>query len=162
MSKDIEIIERQRQSFKEFMQKHKLNAFSWAKKAGIAEATIRHYLSGRNQSLTSVNLERLATSVGARLEELIGQITLPKINQPINISNFNPSNSIEIERDLFIQVFTDLEMFILNNRMNVSVKVRANILLSWYKLTQLLKQNGQEKASPEMFKELFNKIAAEG
>ena len=71
MNKDIEIIEKQRQSLKEFMLKHKLNAFSWAKKAGISEATIRHYLSGRNSSLTSVNIEKLASAVGAKTQDLI-------------------------------------------------------------------------------------------
>lgn len=162
MDKDIEITARQRHSFKEFMHKHKLNAYAWAKKAGIAEATIRHYLSGRNQSLTSVNLERLAKVMGVKPDDLISQDPSIKTNEPFNIDSFKPSQSIEIQRDLFIQVFMDLEIFILKNKMDISAKVRANILLSWYQLAQLLQQNDQVKASPELFKELFYKIAAEG
>ncbi len=162
MNKDMEIIEKQRQSFKEFMQKHKLNAFAWAKKAGISEATIRHYLSGRNNSLTSVNLERLAKAVGARSEDLVGQIDSPRILEPLSIDNFEFSNLVEIKRDLFVQVFIDLDEFMLSNRINISAKAKANILLSWYQLAQILQRGGDAEISPELFKDLFYKIASEG
>jgi|GEM_PF-2866581 len=157
MNKDIEIIEKQRQSLKEFMLKHKLNAFSWAKKAGISEATIRHYLSGRNSSLTSVNIEKLASAVGAKTQDLISNSSS---REAVSLSENN--NSFEMQRDLFIQVFLDLEMFISKNNIKSSPRVKANILLAWYQLTELLQKTGEKEDSPELFQELFYKIAAEG
>jgi transcriptional regulator with XRE-family HTH domain len=153
---DIDIIENQRRSFKHFMLKNKLNAFSWAKKAGISEATIRHYLSGRNNSLTSVNIERLAKSVGASAQDLIGNINVDYSDSQ------NEINSFEVNRELFTQVFIDFEDFIIKNDIKVSSKVRANILLSWYQLTELMQKTGETSSSPELFQELFYKIAAEG
>ena len=41
-------------------------------------------------------------------------------------------------------------------------KVKANILLAWYQLTELMQKNGEKSFSPELFQELFYKIAAEG
>jgi DNA-binding Xre family transcriptional regulator len=154
---DTDIIENQRQSFRAFMHKHKLNAFAWAKKAGISEATIRHYLSGRNKSLTSVNIERLAKSVGAKPQDLIGNS-----ETTINNSMQQSDNYFEVHRELFIQVFLDLEDFITQNNININPAARANILLAWYQLTELLQKTGETKASPEIFQELFYKIAAEG
>ncbi len=152
----MDIIENQRQSFRNFMLKNKLNAFSWAKKAGISEATIRHYLSGRNNSLTSVSIERLAKSVGASAQDLIGNIDLVDSDTQKDI------NSCEVNRDLFVQVFIDFENFIIKNNIKVNSKVKANILLAWYQLTELMQKNGKKTTSPELFQELFYKIAAEG
>lgn len=45
------------------MQEHNFSAYSWTKNAGVAETTIRHYLSEKNKSITMVNLKNLANSI---------------------------------------------------------------------------------------------------
>ena len=128
-----EIIENQRQSLKNFMQKHKLNANAWAKKAGIAEATIRHYLSGRNHSLTSVNLELLANAAGVNSADIIS-VEAEK-DKDHNLKTFKPKLTLEIQRDLFIHAFEEFERLSLDNK-DASAKERANAILSWYQLIQ--------------------------
>ena len=64
------------------MHEHKLNAYSWAKKAGVAEATIRHYLSEKNKSITMVNLEKLANSMKVTVDYRASCKT------PIMLNNF--------------------------------------------------------------------------
>lgn len=66
-----EIKDYQRKCFINFMQENNLKSHTWAKKAGISEATIRHYLSGRNSSMTAVNLELLAQSIKVKINNII-------------------------------------------------------------------------------------------
>lgn len=66
-----EIKDYQRSCFINFMKKNGLKCHTWAKKAGISEATIRHYLSGRNASMTAVNLELLAQSLKVNISNII-------------------------------------------------------------------------------------------
>lgn len=144
-----EIIQKQRDSFKQFMQKNNLNANAWAKKAGITEATIRHYLSGRNQSLTSVNLERLAKAIGVRATDIISS----EIEKDPDIKNFKPKSIIEIERNLFIHAFEEFERLGLDNK-NSNPKERANAILSWYQMAQ---ENLFDKDSPNIYKDILYK-----
>ncbi len=65
------IANRQRDAILKFMRKNNLNSNSWSRMAGIAESTIRHFLSGRNQSITTLNLELLAKSINATPHELM-------------------------------------------------------------------------------------------
>ena len=66
-----EIKSYQRSCLVNFMKKNKLNSGLWSKKAGISEGTIRHYLSGRNSSITIANLGLLAQSVNVKISDLI-------------------------------------------------------------------------------------------
>ena len=66
-----EIKNYQRECFIRFMKENGLKSSTWSKKAGISEATIRHYLSGRNSSMTAVNLELLAQSTNASISSII-------------------------------------------------------------------------------------------
>jgi hypothetical protein len=66
-----EIVNYQRNCFMNFMKANNLKSSTWAKKAGIAEATIRHYLSGRNLSMTLLNLGLLAQSEKVEICDLI-------------------------------------------------------------------------------------------
>jgi hypothetical protein len=149
MTKDITIAEKQRKAFSSFMQEHKLKASSWAKKAGLTEATIRHYLSGLNQSITSINLEKLAKAAGVAPNELLG------------IRQEQDESSIEIEKDLFIQTFVDLDNFIIESNLKLDAKTHANILLAWYELAQLLDRDHTNKTSIETFKNLTQKLLAQ-
>lgn len=66
-----QIKKNQRICFIKFMKKNGLKSNTWAKKAGVAEATIRHYLSGRNSSMTSLSLQLLAQSIKVNIANLI-------------------------------------------------------------------------------------------
>ena len=145
MEKDI--IEDQRNNLKKFMQLHKLKMSSWTKKAGIAEATLRHYLSGRNKSMTSVNLEKLAQAAGVNSIELIKASTIDK-------------NFMQIDKELFSHTFVDVENFINKSNLQLEAKMRANILLAWYELAQILQKNHQSPASLDSLKELIIRMLA--
>ena len=145
---DLDITAAQRENFKQFMQQHKLKPSSWAKKAGIAEATIRHYLSGRNRSITIVNLEKLARVVGAKPENLLHSSKQSGEN----------NNSLEIQKDLFVQTFADANKFIKSLNLELEPEAHANILLTWYELAQIHQENKLNPNSSEPFKELLQKI----
>ena len=138
---DIEIIEKQRNAFKQFMEIHKLKMFPWAKKAGISEATIRNYLTGRNQSLTSVTLEKLANAARAPLSDLLGEIT----------------NS-DIDKNMFIQSFIDMEEFLAQSGLNLEPKVKATALLAWYELAKILEKDPKALEIPQSLNNLMTNI----
>lgn len=155
---NTEIIEKQRNCFKQFMQKNGLNAFSWAKKAGIAEATIRHYLSGRNKSLTSVNLEKLARSVGVRPEILMNC----SLNDDLNIDgySFGSSKEIEIDRELFIYVFVQVEKYLQEKNLILpSSEVKANVIIAFYQLIKLLNIEKNVSEYMNLLDDLIKKIS---
>jgi transcriptional regulator with XRE-family HTH domain len=152
MTANSTIIDKQRQAFKSFMAIHKLNAFAWAKKAGISEATVRHYLNGRNQSITIVNLEKLAKAAGVNTEELLRM-------DNIEISK-EDDNIVKVNKDLFIQTFTDLNNFIIESDIKLDPQTHAHALLAWYELAQMLQKNNSEPLSLEPFKELLQQVIA--
>lgn len=139
---EAEIIEKQRKALKDFMHNKNLNANAWAKKAGIAEATIRHYLSGRNNSLTLLNIEKLAIAAGVGLNELINYNSIDSSNQS---ATENP-NLIEIEPSLFIEVCQIVEKYIIDNKIsNIDVRIKTEVSLAWYQLIVLF--NAREKTN---------------
>jgi transcriptional regulator with XRE-family HTH domain len=150
MEKDI--LERQRENFKSFMKENKLNANSWAKKAGIAEATIRHYLSGRNKSITALNIEKLAEAINVDSEVLL------------NSSNkkIKDNDIIKIQKDLFVQTFQEVHNFLNDSNIEINPVMHANILLSWYEVAQMQEEDKIDSSSIEPFKELIKKIISGG
>ncbi len=145
MDKNEHIIERQREAFREFMHKHKLKAFSWAKKSGVADSTIRNYLNGLNQSLTGLVLEKLASSIGFEINDLIGKQKLP--------------NNCSLNRDLLIQSFIKSEELIVKSALTIPAKERVNILLAWYDLAQILEQEEIEHKSDQLSLKTIDKVA---
>ncbi len=145
---DKDIIEKQRAALKDFMQQQKLNAFSWAKKAGVTEATIRHYLSGRSQSLTSLVLEKLAISVGVSVSDLISE------NK--SISNNKPEDNL-FNRELMARSFIDVEEFIEKSNLQLSTAEKANIVIAWYDLAKMLKQDEVDFAPEQSLMEIIRK-----
>ena len=150
---DKEITDKQRQAFKEFMQLHKLKASPWAKKAGIAEATIRNYLCARNQSLTSVNLEKLANVVGATIDDLTYAKSI----------DFKASENIDsgyINKALMVQSFIDIEECITQSGLKLSAKERATILIAWYELAQMIQSDDSSPSSNITIKNFIKNIAS--
>lgn len=68
----MNISEKQRTAIKAFMAENNLTPYSWAKKAGIATSVIPNFLSGGSNSLSSITLEKLATSVNSSPGKIIG------------------------------------------------------------------------------------------
>ena len=147
MDIDKNIIERQRKIFKGFMEEKKLNAFSWAKKAGITESTIRHYLSGRNRSLTTLVLEKLANAAGASVADLIGE------NKVIRGAENQVAPAFD--RALMLRALADAEEFIVQSGLKIEAKEKANIFMAWYDLAQMLRQDETEGLSPEQSLEVL-------
>ena len=137
MNKDLEIIEKQRQSFKEFMQKHKLNAFAWAKKAGITEGTIRSYLAERSSSLTYKTLSKLAEAVGVTPKEIID----PDVNYEEIIDN-----SQYLDRSLLVRCMEKIDTIIEVKKLTVSSADRRKLYMAWYDLkTESISVKDNEK-----------------
>ena len=153
MITDKKITDRQRQAFKEFMQQNKLKASSWAKKAGIAEATIRNYLCGRNQSLTSVNLEKLADAAGVKVQDLIN-------NKFVSNDYLEDSGGRYINKALLIQSFMDVEECIAQSELKLSAKERANILIAWYELAQMIQSEESTSSSNTNIKDFIKNVAS--
>lgn len=151
MEEDKNIIDYQRNTFKEFMQQHKLNASSWAKKAGITEATIRHYLSGRSQSLTSLVLEKLASSIGVSVSEIIGGKNFVYKNVELQ--------DITLNRPLMLQSLIDVEEFITNSDLKIDAKKKAYISMAWYDLAQMLKKDKKNNPTEPSLAELMKKTS---
>ncbi len=153
MMTDKEIIDKQRQAFKEFMQLHKLKASPWAKKAGVAEATIRNYLHGRNQSLTSVNLEKLANAAGAQAQDLIN-------SKNIAFEHLENIDSGYINKSLMVQSFIDIEEYTIQSGLKLSSKERANILIAWYELARMIQRDGLSPSSNLTLKDFIKNVAS--
>ncbi|MCT4634705.1 MAG: helix-turn-helix transcriptional regulator [Rickettsiales bacterium] len=149
MELDKEIIDHQRNTFKEFMQQQNLTPSSWAKKAGVTEATIRHYLSGRSQSLTSLVLEKLANSAGVSVSEIIGGKKFVYKNVELQ--------DITLNRPLMLQTLIDVEEFINNSDLTIDAKEKAHITMAWYDLAQILKKEKRDDSSESYLEELINK-----
>jgi transcriptional regulator with XRE-family HTH domain len=150
---DLDILEKQRTNFKKFMTEHKLNSSSWARKSGVSEATIRHYLSGRNKSITAINLEKLADAAGVSSERLLNN-NAPELKQQLN--------SITVQKDLFIQTFSDVEAFITEAKLNLTPTMHANVLLAWYELAQIYQEQQLPSQSLSPFKNLVKTLIANG
>lgn len=135
------IYQNQKENFLNFMKSNNLNPNSWAKKAGISEATIRHFISGRNKSITTASLEKLANSVNVSSHEIISS---NKIN----------SHSLIVNRELFIQSFCEIEQIIKNNYNHLPAHHLANIILSWYELSTINKDSKSIKPIQEIMKTL--------
>lgn len=149
---DKDIIDKQRNALKCFMQERKLTPFTWAKKAGITEATIRHYLSGRSQSLTSLVLEKLARSAEATVNDLVGG-DHSAINQ-----NIDPEKAL-LNREIMISSLLDIEEFLAKSELKISPQEKAYISLAWYDLAQMLKQNGITNLPKKSLESLIRKIS---
>ena len=150
MDKDKDITIRQRKAFKEFMHKHKLKAFPWAKKAGIAESTIRNYLNGLNQSLTSLILEKLANSAECSVNDLIGEHKSNSIS--------NPAYNYSLDRERLIQSFVKSEELIKKSNLTISPEERINILLAWYDLKGIVEQEKSENQPTDLKIKAINKV----
>lgn len=138
MDKDIIIINKQREHFKSFMQQHKLKAFPWAKKAGVSESTIRNYLKGLNQSLTSLVLEKLASCINFSISDLICK---NNNNQDIDSSIKNINS---LDRNLLIESYLKTEELIAQSEPTLSPLKKAHILLAWYDVAKILKDDNKE------------------
>lgn len=144
------IIEKQREAFKKFMQINGLNANAWAKKSGVTEATIRHYINGRTQSLTSLVLEKLASSVGANVTELI-------YNGAIH--DVETKEFLSFDRGLLLKTLIDVELYIVNSKISISPEEKAKIFMAWYDLSKLLKTEKLEPSSSEAIRDIIHKIS---
>jgi transcriptional regulator with XRE-family HTH domain len=122
---DTEIIEMQRQALRNFMQRNNLSASSWAKKAGVTEATIRHYLSGLNKSLTMLTLYKLAQAAQVTPQELMSFSSIKE-------------RKFHLHNPLFIQTFIDLNEFVKSSNLDVDSTTHAYMLIAWYELAQLM------------------------
>jgi DNA-binding Xre family transcriptional regulator len=137
------IYTQQKQSLIKFMAEKGLNPNSWAKLAGISEATIRHFISGRSKSITSANLAKLAMAANADVVDIIGEVA-------------NKEIAYDIDRELFIKSYCEIADFINNNFKNIPPQVCANIILSWYEISKL--KNRDSQAIP--FQDLVQKLTA--
>lgn len=149
-----EIIAEHRESFKQFMTLHKLNANNWSKMAGIAEATIRHYLSGRNHSMTSLNLELLAQAGGAKLSDVIA--CGDSAQDLDGFDQYMTHDSLTAQRNLFVQAYEDFEAFQTVN-LNKSARERAEAIFTWYQLSKQCQQTGKAMPKPEEFQHALAK-----
>lgn len=134
---------KQRDNFISFMKEHNLNPNSWAKKAGISEATIRHFISGRNRSITISNLEKLAHSVNVSAHEIISDAN---------------NSSLIINRNLFVKSFCEIEQILRDNYNDLPAHHLANIILSWYELSVINKDSRATKPLQEIMKNLVSNI----
>lgn len=151
MNTDKDIINKQRQAFIKFMQKHNLKAYSWSKSAGVSEATIRHYLNGHNQSLTCLNLEKLAHAAGAEVSDLI--------SDKISASESKDNNTFSVDRNLMRQSFLDAEEFIAQSKQNLLPKDKVNTLITWYELACMIRNDPSLSLEDVSIEELIKKIA---
>ncbi|MEK6733657.1 MAG: helix-turn-helix transcriptional regulator [Pseudomonadota bacterium] len=146
---DQDIIIRQREKFRNFMEKNGLTPYSWGKKAGVAEATIRHYLSGRNKSITAVNIEKLAIAAGVESDSLLSG---DRSGNQVDMSN--------VDYNLFIQSFKDIAEYIKDHNIKLDSVTHAKVVLAWYQLAKMPDQENQFNVnSPDLISNLLNKIA---
>jgi len=82
--------EEQRKALQEFMDKHNLRAYNWAKKANVSGGTLRNFLKGNTNSLTLKTLHKLANAANVTVAEMLGENYLIS-----TISNFNDHNSFQ-------------------------------------------------------------------
>lgn len=144
-----QIIEKQREIFKKFMQVNELNANAWAKKSGVTESTIRHYLNGRTQSLTSLVLEKLASSIGANIGDLISN----QVDHDVETQEF-----LSFDRALLLKTLKDAEEYIANSKIILSPEQKAKIFMAWYDLSKLVKAEKREQPADEMIGKILSKI----
>lgn len=140
-----DIQEKQRDNFRSFMKSHNLNASSWAKKSGVAEATIRHYINGRNKSITTSNIEKLAKAVGVDSDVILN-------------GSFKDKTYIKIQKEMFIQSFIDLSNLMKELNLELSPKDHAEALLIWYELA-MMESHQKEKNNIDSLKGLVLKLS---
>ncbi len=141
-----EIQEIQRTNFKSFMKNHSLTASSWAKKSGVAEATIRHYINGRNKSITASNIEKLAKAIGVESDVILNGYSKDK-------------TYIKIQKDLFIKCFVDLNNFITELDLKIDPVNYAEAILIWYELV-MMENNHEEKSNLSSLKGLVMRLSS--
>ena len=64
---------KQQKAMDAFMRSRGLNPHSWARIAGIREGTIRNFIKGNTQSMRYETLLKLADSVNATVNEILGE-----------------------------------------------------------------------------------------
>lgn len=78
---DKETAARYRIAIKHFMDRHGVTVFSWTKKAGLRESTLRNFLNGDAESLTTRTLSRLARAANTSISEILGDTEFPGVNE---------------------------------------------------------------------------------
>lgn len=66
-------VDSQRQAIRDVMATRNLRIAPWARRAGIRESTLRNFLDGRSQSLTSRTLVLLASAIDTSVSDLLGE-----------------------------------------------------------------------------------------
>ncbi len=110
-------------------------------------------MSGRNKSITAINLEKLADAAGVSSEILLNN-NAPERKQELN--------SITVQKDLFVQTFSDVEAFITEAKLNLTPAMHANVLLAWYELAQIHQEQNLNSKSRSTFKALVKILIANG
>jgi phage repressor protein C with HTH and peptisase S24 domain len=65
--------DRHRDAIRRFMTHRLLKIQPWCVDARVAESTLRNFLAGRSEALTSATLERLAAAADSSVSELLGE-----------------------------------------------------------------------------------------
>ena len=128
-----DFIEKHRNNFRTYMQRHNLTAYGWAKKAGITEGAIRSYLAGRTDSLTYSTLKKLADAHGTSPSTLL---------EPSEEYHKGFNDPQYIDRNIFLNSMTKVDDIIAKKNLNINEKDRQKLYFAWYDLkVELLKQS---------------------
>ncbi len=68
-----EIAKKQRLAIRAIMEKYDLKVSPWCQKAGLSEGTLRNFLNGDSDSISSNNLELLANATGLTAGQLLAE-----------------------------------------------------------------------------------------
>jgi transcriptional regulator with XRE-family HTH domain len=130
-----------------FMKTNGLTAYSWSKKAGISEGTIRSFIAGRTNSLNSRTIIKLAAAANIPVISLLEEQEKYKLNVPVNNSNIN--------KDLLQKSIIIVDKILKKKNIKISDEERAKIYVAWYEL-RLVSNN--ENKNEEMLGSLINLI----
>jgi hypothetical protein len=65
-----QLIAAERDAFRAFMRKHRLQPSAWARDAGVAPGEVLAFLAGKARSIPRASLEKLAAAAGAAPADL--------------------------------------------------------------------------------------------
>jgi len=162
-----------REALRKFMQENNLTAYSWAKKAGIAEGTIRAFLKGTSNSLNYETVTKLAAAVNVTPDRIFPDniqaaqaskslFNTDKTSDPNVIlrnmvenhdgKNYEVSEQKLIDRDIFFSAVEMVDNLLEQKNINIPKKRKIMLYFAWHDLMKYAKLSEGGEA------ELFNTI----
>jgi hypothetical protein len=125
-----------REGLRSFIDLRGLKILPWAKRAGVSDGALRHFLSGYSDSMNLETLGKLADAEGVSIAELIGQAPEPlrgatqQAPEAATRQVFVSADALDVER--MRSIIVGVIRIAIDHPRNISPELVAQAILTVY------------------------------